>query len=292
MSQGKRDSREQARALMAAQRRAEARRKNMIIAGTAVFAVLLIVGVLAAVALTRKPATNASATTTPASVSVVDKVTGVPAATLDAIGKGKVSGLPTPTTGQSVLKVDGKPLVFYMGAEYCPYCAAERWSMIIALSRFGTFSNLGQTFSSSTDVDPSTPTFSFHGATYTSKYLTFQAKELQSNVQTGSGQYATLDTLTPAQEALVKQFNPGGSYPFVDFANQSMITGASYDPGILAGMSQEQVAAALSDPSSKIAQAIGGTANAITAQLCKLTNGQPANVCMSKAVAAYGTTNG
>ena len=35
------------------------------------------------------------------------------------------------------------PEILYMGAEYCPYCAAQRWSTIIALSRFGKFSGLG-----------------------------------------------------------------------------------------------------------------------------------------------------
>jgi thiol-disulfide isomerase/thioredoxin len=275
---------------MAAQRRAEARRKNMIIAGSAVFAVLLIVGIAIGVFVNRSPAKNTASTQT-ASVSVVDKVTSVPAATLDTIGKG-TGAAPKATTGQPVLKADGKPLVFYMGAEYCPYCAAERWPMIVALSRFGTFTNLGQTFSSSVDTDPSTPTFSFHGATYTSKYLTLQAKELQSNTQIAGGGYADLDTLTADQTALVKQFNPGGSYPFVDFANQAMITGASYDPAILAGMTHEQIAAALSDPSSKVAQAVGGTANAITAQLCKLTGGQPGNVCTSAAVTSAGGANG
>ena len=41
-----------------------------------------------------------------------------------------------------LLTADGKPLVLYVGAEYCPYCAAERCAMVQALSRFGTFSNL------------------------------------------------------------------------------------------------------------------------------------------------------
>ena len=36
------------------------------------------------------------------------------------------------------------PEVLYLGAEYCPYCAAQRWTTIIALSRFGTWSGLGQ----------------------------------------------------------------------------------------------------------------------------------------------------
>ena len=44
-----------------------------------------------------------------------------------------VTGCPAALTGPS-----GSPELFYYGAEYCPYCAAERWSVVIALSRFGT----------------------------------------------------------------------------------------------------------------------------------------------------------
>ena len=46
--------------------------------------------------------------------------------------------------------------MLYIGAEFCPYCAAMRWSMAVALSRFGTFTPLHGIHSSSTDVDPST----------------------------------------------------------------------------------------------------------------------------------------
>ncbi len=57
-----------------------------------------------------------------------------------------------------LLVKDGKPEVLYIGA-YCPFCAAERWAAIVALSRFGTFSVLRTVHSSSTDVDASTPAF-------------------------------------------------------------------------------------------------------------------------------------
>ncbi len=50
-----------------------------------------------------------------------------------------------------------KPQVAYIGAEYCPFCASERWPMVIALSRLGTFSGLGLTTSSATDVFPEHP---------------------------------------------------------------------------------------------------------------------------------------
>src|SRR5215471_17073708 len=43
----------------------------------------------------------------------------------------------TPGSG-APLTSGGKPEMLYIGAEYCPYCAAMRWSMAVALSRFGT----------------------------------------------------------------------------------------------------------------------------------------------------------
>lgn len=284
---------------MAAQRRAEARRKRMINAGVAVGVIVLIAGILIGVKLSTGGGSSKSGgpAATAASAEVIAKVTGVPAATLDTIGKGKVDALPKAITGQPILKDGNKPLVTYIGAEYCPYCAAERWAMVVALSRFGTFTNLGQTHSSSQDVFPSTPTLSFHGSTYTSQYLSFQGVETQSN-QISNGQYATLDTPTAQQQALVKKFNAppyvdassAGSIPFIDFANQALVSGSSYSPQLFAGKTPEQVAAALSDPNSDIAKAVGGTANAFTAQLCKMTNNQPANVCTSPAAQAYAAT--
>ena len=53
--------------------------------------------------------------------------------------------------------------MLYYGAEYCPYCAAERWAIAAALSRFGTWSNLKITASSHTDVYAETHTFSYYG---------------------------------------------------------------------------------------------------------------------------------
>jgi thiol-disulfide isomerase/thioredoxin len=271
----KRDSRERARQAIAAQRKADARRKNMQIAGGVVAAVVVVIVILIAAFVFGGSKKAAPATAAPQ--NLIAQVTGVPAATLDAIGKGKGVTAPTPKSGVPVATADGKPLVFYFGAEFCPFCAAERWSMIVALSRFGTFSNLSQINSSEDNI----PTFTFEGSTYTSKYITFQPKEVEDQNR------ANLDTLNAQQQQIVNTYNPGGTFPFVSIANQSIITGASYDNSILVGKTQAQVAAALQDPSSPIAQAIGGTANAITADICKVTNNQPSDVCSSKAVQAF-----
>ena len=79
----------------------------------------------------------------------------------------------------TALTANGKPEVLYIGAEYCPYCAAERWAMIVALSRFGTFSGLATVHSAAAngageaEPYPNTPTWTFVNAKYTSQYLTF-----------------------------------------------------------------------------------------------------------------------
>jgi hypothetical protein len=286
---------ERARQIVAAQRRAEARRKRVGIAAAVIAVVVVVVGVLVIVKLIGKgPSTKPAATAAPASSSLVSAIGSVPANVLDQVGTGKVTTLPKTISGQTVLTDSGKPLVLYIGAEYCPYCAAERWAMVVALSRFGSFTNLGQTHSSSTDVYPSTATLSFHGATYTSQYLTFQGVETETNQPQGNG-YKPLDTPTSQQQQLLSKYDAApyvssdsaGSIPFIDFANQAVSSGASYSPQLLAGKTADQIAAALSNPSDPIAQAVNGTANAFTNLLCQLTKNQPSAVCGSTAAIAY-----
>jgi len=215
-----------------------------------------------------------------AAQAVVDSITGLPTSELDGIGQGSAKQLIVPVSGQALNGPTGKPEVFYMGAEYCPYCAAERWAMIIALSRFGTFSGLQTTSSSSTDVYPNTPTFTFHGASYTSQYIDFRSVETTDRNQNA------LESPTAADQALVNAYDRGGSIPFVDFGNHYVFAGSTYLPDVLAGMSWQQVAAAVQQPSSPQAKAILGSANLVTAAVCKLTGDQPTSVCSSATIQA------
>jgi hypothetical protein len=295
VSKGQRLARERARKVVAAQRRAE-RRRRLTIAGAGVAVVVLALGALVAVRLAGHGGSSAAPApaATQASQELTAKLAAVPGTVLDAVGTGTVSTVPTVISGQPPLTDGGKPLVLYVGAEYCPYCAAERWAVVVALSRFGSFSGLGQTHSSSTDVFPNTATLSFHGATYTSEYLSFQGVETQSNQPQGNG-YAPLDPLTPAQESVVRKYNAppyvpaqsAGSIPFIDFGNQGLVSGASFSPQLLSGKTAEEIAGALTDPGNEITKAVGGTANAITTLVCQLTGNQPGPVCTSTAAMAY-----
>jgi hypothetical protein len=229
--------------------------------------------------------TAANTGTTALSPQVVAALS-VPAATLDAVGSPSADVLPDKIGNGTALKAaDGKPLITYIGAEYCPYCAAERWALAVALSRFGTFSNLSGTHSSVSDVFPDTQTLSFYGSSYSSPYIDFQPVEETTNQPAAAG-YHALQTPTAAQNALVAKYDPQGSIPFLDIANRYLVTGSSFSPQVLQGLSRSQIAADLSVPDSAVAQAIDGTANDITAAIASVTGSQPSSVTNSATIAA------
>ena len=210
--------------------------------------------------------------------AVVTTLTGVSQAQLDSVGQGSANNLIKSVSGAPLTGATGKPQVFYLGAEYCPFCAAQRWPLIVALARFGTFSGLQTTSSSSTDVYPNTPTFTFHGATYSSQFIDFRAVETED--RTGKA----LESPTAQDSALVKQYDTSNSIPFLDFGNRFAFAGAMYSPDLLTGMSWQAVADAVAQSGSTQAAAILGSANLTTAAICKMTGDQPSTACSSQTI--------
>ena len=208
---------------------------------------------------------------------VIQQATHVPASVYDAVPPGttglKATNPPTVLRGQ-----DGKPELLYVGAEYCPYCAAERWAMVLALSRFGTFSGLALTSSSGTDVYPNTPTFTFRNASYQSSFLTLTTVEIEDQQQ------HQLQQPTAREQQLMQTYDSGGSIPFLLVGGKYAETGSGYQPDALAGKSWQQIAADLNNPSSPSTRAIVGEANMLTASICQMTGNQPGSVCQSQAV--------
>jgi hypothetical protein len=266
-------------------RRAEIRRRVLITGGSiaAVLAIVIALVVVKTTSSSSPPPPAYGAQTNPA---VASQVTSVPGATFDTVGAGTAVGLKR-TSGQPLLTQDGKPELLYMGGEFCPFCAAERWVLAAALSRFGTLSGLQFIHSSPTDVYPSTPTLSFARTSYTSKYLAFAGVEWYGQAEDSSTPlgHVYLQHSTAQQTALFNRYG-GGAIPFVDIGNQYLVPQAQYLPSALAGLSWSQVAAAMHDPSSPVAKDIDGAANMITAAICKLTHGQPGGVCSSVGVKA------
>jgi hypothetical protein len=272
------NARERIAAQRAAARKAEVRNRIFITGGSILAVVVVVVAfiIIKANQNAAKTGSGTSATGAALPARVIKDITAVPAATLNAIGPGSTVSKAVTSISGSALTSAGKPEVLYIGAEYCPYCATERWAMAVALSRFGTFSGLRGIYSSSTDVDPSTPTLTFYKSTYTSKYLTFTPVET-----TTEDRNTTLQTPTAAQAKVWQKYDSAGNIPFIDFGNKYLISQVTYDPAVLKGKTWAQIAAALNDKSSAIAKGADGSANVMTATICKLTHNKPANVCTS-----------
>ena len=160
-------------------------------------------------ALTDPPVTLETVQRTTAAPEVVAQLAKVPASVFDTVGVAAPDttlAAPAVLSGQPPLQSAGKPEVLYVGAEYCPFCAAERWPLIVALSRFGRFTGLKNMQSAPLSVFPGTQTFSFVGAGYASRYLAFSGVELYSDAVDGRGSFARIATLTPVQAFTVARY--------------------------------------------------------------------------------------
>ncbi len=162
--------------------------------------------------------------------------------------------------------------------------AAERWSVATALSRFGKFTKLSETTSSSTDAYPNTATLSFYNSAYSSSYVDFVSVEETTNQSNGSGGYVTLQTPTTDELQIITKYNTSSSIPFISIGNQYLEQGPAFTPDVLTGLSQQDIAGKLSDPNSTVAKSILGGANYLTASICAITNNQPASVCTQGAI--------
>ena len=281
-----------AAARIAAARAAQAkanRRRNVMVAGGATLAVVLVVGLIVAIGLSTKKKTSATNAVVAAPTSVTGGITGAATAMLSgAPDISAVSGPPATLTGARLTNAAGLPEVLYVGGDFCPNCGATRWPLAIALSRFGTLSNVKTTYSADSDKPSHIPTLSFHGSSYTSQYIAFVGKEEVD------GARKPLDTLTAAETSLFDNFggSPNGStpgYPFIDFGGIWKQNGASFDPTALSGMTPESVAASLSKPTAKPGSLIKASADVFTAIICELDGGKPANVCTAAGVATATT---
>lgn len=265
-------ARQKAAASRAAQQRADQRRRARTILGSIVTVVVVgaVVAYIAIQSTGKSPNDRVEAGT----AGLVHAVASVSPASLLTVGGGSATMLAKPTSGDPPLVSHGKPELLYVGGEFCPYCAAERWSMVQALSRFGKLSGLSQIHSAVSDGNLAT--FTFYKSSYRSKYLTFTPVEAEDRAQ------KQLEPLTAAQRKIFSKYTTG--FPFLDFGGKYYQTNAGYDPNDLSGLSQSQIAAQLKTPTSKVAQDILGEANNLTATICRMTNNQPAGVCLNQTI--------
>ncbi len=266
-----------------------ARRQYLVFIVVAVALVATITAALSHRSSARRPVASAVAPV-PVPAAVMANLASIPAAVWE---RASTTGATRPVfVGDADTAAAAKPVVLYMGSLYCPYCAAARWSVITALARFGTFSGLTYSASSSVDVYPSTPTFSFHGGSYSSPYVDFQPVEMEGAEPGPDGRYPPLETPTQEQESLIRQYDgppyvdkaSAGGIPFMLVGGRYMWSGSPFSPAVLADRTQAEIAATLPAGSGDAANAILVNANQITATICAVDGNRPADVCSSAAI--------
>ncbi len=260
----------------------------------AVAVILVAVIVLVTYALTDPKPRYQTVQRATAAPGVVTELAKVPASVFDTVGVTAPDSplvAPEVLTGQPSLRAAGKPEVLYVGAEYCPFCAAERWPLIVALSRFGRFTGLKDMQSAPLSVFPGVQTFSFVGSTYTSRYVTFSGVELYSDAVNARGSFTRIATLDPVQTLAVAHYgqHPGtsaspGTFPFVDIGNRMVTSTSGFSPAVLVKQSQTAIAGDLNQADQPVTQAVIASANLLTAGVCAVTAQQPTAVCTSKGV--------
>lgn len=180
--------------------------------------------------------------------------------------------------------LENKPYFLYVGAQFCPFCAAERWSIVKALSNFGTWSGLGSDTSADEEAGFSRiPTYNFVNAKYDSQYISYAHKETADrNSKPIPGQ-----ELTDFEKKWFNQYDPKGGVPFLFMNGQYVQLSSGYSPGLLSGKTYDQVKADVDSNNANVAYvaAINKEADIITAYLCKATGNKPENVCNDPKIA-------
>ena len=216
----------------------------------------------------------------PVSAAMMKDLTAIPSSVWKGLGtKGAVAAQLTPNKPT--------PSFLYIGAEGCPYCAAERWPIVVALSRFGHFSGLTLMRSNGQDSYPNTPTVDFLHARFRSPYFTAHLMEILGRKLGPQGFYPPLMKLTAAEDHAFATYDappyvPQGyseSFPFVLVGSRYVWIGSSVYPALLAHKSWNAVSRAIRSGKGPIAQSVLANANALTAAICKVDGNRPSAVC-------------
>ena len=176
--------------------------------------------------------------------------------------------------------------LFFVGAGFCPYCAAMRWPVVLTLLRFGQLSHLTLTRSGAYDVDPNTPTFGFHRVDFTASgnSLVFRHLELLNR------QHQLDERPTTAENALITRLDRppytrfSGGIPIIVIGDRMVQLGAPVSPSLFKGMDWRQITAVLSSGHGPLWTSVMSETDDLTKAVCAVTGKRPSWVCKSPAV--------
>ena len=235
---------------------------------------LVAVSSLAGVSTPAGSSSPASGATVPP--AILSRLQSIPVNTLVSAPAGGLDVSPTGIADPR-LTAGGKPELLYIGAEFCPVCATERWAMYVALSKFGTFvPQPGEIHSALRDGDIQTLTF--YKTKFVSRYLTFTPVETTTNEPDGD-YYVNLQKPTATELQLWKS-HTGESFPWLDFGGAKELSSAQYDPSALEGMTFDGIASQIGNNSTAVGADVDASAKVLIQTICStLTSNKPQALC-------------
>jgi thiol-disulfide isomerase/thioredoxin len=123
----------------------------------------------------------------------------------------------------------GKPVIYFYGASWCPYCSAGSWTIWKALRGFGTVTGNSTGFSSLSDVYAGTPEMILAGVQVSSANISFQVSEDTSGVD------GTFPGTSNCYQAAYVSAYSGSAIPFLVVNGQAIHAGTPIvNPALLA----------------------------------------------------------
>ncbi|MFP3190094.1 MAG: DUF929 family protein [Thermoproteota archaeon] len=170
----------------------------------------------------------------------------------------------------SPITQEGKLVFIYVGAEYCPYCAAERWAIVMALSHFGNWSNLEPIYSAPPQIEPNypnIPTYTFVNAIYKSDKIVFWEVELYNRYGNVS-----LQKMNSIEQQLFNTYNPSGGIPFISIGGIYFRIGSGVSPALFVGLSFQEVQQQINSKQGPIYQAVYQESQQLTNAILNVLN--------------------
>lgn len=143
----------------------------------------------------------------------------------------------------STITASGKIVIIFIGAEACPFCAAESWSLVIALQQFGSLTGLTHIISNSSESIPNIPGYGFSNASYQSKEISFWEVET-----TGTSWNYKLQSPNSTEESFFTKYDPNGDIPFLLIGDLYLHIGSGVPPESMANMEWDQCLNEVSSP--------------------------------------------
>jgi hypothetical protein len=191
-------------------------------------------------------------------------------------------------------QIKGAPTLLYIGGDYCPYCAATRWPLVLAMAHFGQFTHLATMRSSSTDVYPNTATWTFYHDRYKSSLIdavtieAYSRKGPQSPLEPVTEPYLAWWDKLDAPPWVPQNYNL--SIPFILIGGKYLWIGSAYNPQALTGVGWRSIIHSVNTNEVPMGPYINANANAFTAALCLSDGNRPGSVCNAPAIVKMAKT--